>query len=157
MLRVKEWLKIRRVASDGILLKWYSTGLLIGIDSSEQRILAKLYEDISQVALGMTFKNPNTDTLILPIAKYCYFQCNHYIKNIHKYCLYVDDNLHTRQSPSDGISAYEKNTGKTYSREERVESARQRGNKDIPDDYLGIDIQAEVSLRIAHEVAAQKI
>ena len=157
MLRAREWLIIRRGASDEILKKWLDTGLLIAIDSSKQRILAKLYEDISKVALGMAFKNPNTDTLILPIARYCYFQCNHYIRNIHKYCLYVDDNLQARQSPSDGISAYEKNTGKTYSREEKIESAKKIGRKDLPDDYLGIDIQAEVSLRIAHEVAAQKI
>lgn len=157
MLRVKEWLKIRRGATDEILCKWKDTGMLYGVDSSHARILAKLYEDISQVALGITFKHPDTYNIILPIARSCYLSYNHYIRNIPKFCKYVDDNLFIRKNLIDGIKAYEANTGEIYNREEKIESARQRGRTDLPDDYIGIDIQSEVAFRISYEVAEQKI
>lgn len=157
MLKVKQWLNIRKYASDEIVAKWRDTGLLDGVDLETKRILAKLFEDVSNMIQLNNFGD-NTKQVLYPIARVSYCKFGHYIRNIHDFCDYVDININTRCNRVEGIKAYEINTSKKYSQEEKINKAlSRRPDVPLPADYLGIDIQAELVYLIAREVAEKKI
>jgi hypothetical protein len=157
MLSVKEWLNVRKYASDEILAKWRATGLLHGLDENSKRALAKLFEDIEQVLLQYPLGS-DTSQVLFPIARSTYCTFGHYIRNVYVFCEYVDTNLHTRCNRTEAIKAYEINTGEKYNQKEMVNKAKlRRPEVELPDDYLCIDIHAEISYLIAREVAEKKI
>lgn len=156
MLKLRDWLFNKLKVSDQVLSRWESKGLLYGLDSYKKNLLANLFDKINKY-MDLRNKNENTEYLF-PIARSTYISFGHYIINIPAFCEYVITEMKTRNSREDGIRAYEINTGKQYNQEEFKTRALLR-NPDIElgENYLGIDISAEVAQNIAREVARLKI
>lgn len=101
MLKCKDWLLENKGPSDEVILCWKKCGLIPNLHKDVQKKLIILYAKIESYFLvhRETSTSVPFDTSILIIALRVYTTYGHYICDVEKFCVFVDENLNSQFSP----------------------------------------------------------
>lgn len=116
---------------------WEKSGLLEGLNREDRISLALIYESIKRALLTKNTSS-RTDTVIFPIARYC-FSIGHRIRNVEVFIDYVDSRL----SQDDSIK-----------RREAIDFCEEHYGEKVTKE---IDYEAYFTMKVAREVVALKL
>lgn len=141
--------------SEEYFKKWKNTGLLDGLNNSDSKLLAILFEILTQYKI----KLKKAKDVFLPIARICLIRHNHLIIFASKYINYIEKRLEIsdEEMTIEVLNDYKKENGKDFDINAKRVKFKQKLGIDPPENYIGMDCQVEFCLKLAKEVAALKL